>query len=178
MDSAPISLIAIRQADATAVAAIYQEHHAWLLGLLRRQLGSGQQTDAWDLMQDTFERLMRQSYLDRGVWNRGYLATIAKRLLIDRHRRRLLETAYLDALAMQPQPVAPSAEMLAQVAQQLLAVCAVLDRMPTRMRRVFLLARIEGQAYNAIAADLKVSVNVVQKDLIQAWQRLYRAFDD
>ncbi len=165
--------------DTTAVAVAYQEHHAWLLGLLRRQLGVGQQADAWDLVQDTFERLMRQSYLEKASsWNRSYLATVAKRLLIDRHRRRALETAYLEALAAQPEPVAPSAEMLAQVAQQLLAVCKVLDRMPARMRRVFLLARIEGHAFETIGGMLDVSVNVVQKDLIQAWQRLYHAFDD
>lgn len=120
---------------------------------------------------------MRQSYLDRGTWNRRYLATVAKRLLIDRHRRRLLENAYLEALAAEPERTAPSAEMLAQVTQQLSTVCALLDRMPTRMRRIFLLARIEGQAYGAIASELKVSVNVVQKDLIQAWLRLYHAFD-
>ncbi|WP_050814832.1 sigma-70 family RNA polymerase sigma factor [Achromobacter arsenitoxydans] len=164
--------------DTAAVAAAYQEHHRWLLGLLRRQLGGAQQADAWDLVQDTFERLMRQSYLEKASWNRGYLATIAKRLLIDRHRRRALETAYLEALAAQPEPVAPSAEMLAQFAQQLLAVCKVLDRMPARMRRVFLLARIDGHALAVIGEILGVSVNVVQKDLIQAWQRLYHAFDD
>jgi len=178
LDSASIPASSSASADPAAVASAYREHHAWLLGLLRRQLGGGQQADAWDLVQDTFERLMRQTYLDQPAWNRGYLATIAKRLLIDRHRRRALETAYLDALACQPEPVAPSAEMLAQVSQQLLAVCAVLDRMPARMRRVFLLARIDGQAYDVIAAELRVSVNVVQKDLIQAWQRFYHALDD
>jgi RNA polymerase sigma-70 factor (ECF subfamily) len=164
--------------DTAAVAAAYQEHHSWLLSLLRRQLGGGQQADAWDLVQDTFERLMRQSYMEKASWNRSYLATIAKRLLIDRHRRRALETAYLEALALQPEPVAPSAEMLAQFSQQLLAVCRVLDRMPARMRRVFLLARIDGHALAAIGEILGVSVNVVQKDLIQAWQRLYHAFDE
>lgn len=178
MDSASVSIPAHAPGDTAAVAAAYQEHHAWLLGLLRRQLGGGQQADAWDLVQDTFERLMRQSYLEKSTWNRSYLATIAKRLLIDRHRRRALETAYLSALASQPEPIAPSAEMLAQMAQQLLAVCKVLDRMPARMRRVFLLARLDGHPLATIGAMLNVSVNVVQKDLIQAWQRLYHAFDD
>lgn len=160
------------------MAAAYEQHHTWLLRMLRRQLGGAQQAEAWDLVQDTFERLMRQSYLEKNSWNRSYLATIAKRLLIDRHRRRALETAYLEALASQPEPLAPSAEMLAQLSQQLLAVCKVLDRMPARMRRAFLLARIDGHALAAIGEILDVSVNVVQKDLIQAWQRLYHVFDE
>lgn len=178
MDPASVSTPAHPTCDASAVAVAYKEHHAWLLGLLRRQLGGGQQADAWDLVQDTFERLLRQSYLETTSWNRSYLATVAKRLLIDRHRRRALESAYLQALAAQPEAMEPSAEMLAQVAQQLLAVCKVLDRMPARMRRVFLLARIDGHPFETIGGMLNVSVNVVQKDLIQAWQRLYHAFDE
>ncbi len=163
-------------ADRNRVAAMYRDHHAWLFSLLRRQMG-GQHADAWDLVQDTFERLLLQHYLEPKTWNRGYLATIARRLLIDRHRRRELEAAYLSALASQPEPVAPSAEMLAQVAQQLSTVCDVLDRMPARMRQVFLLARINGASYEAIASQLQITINVVQKDMIQAWQHFYHALD-
>ncbi|MGE8611705.1 MAG: RNA polymerase sigma factor [Achromobacter veterisilvae] len=155
---------------------MYREHHAWLFALVRRHAG-GHPADAWDLVQDTFERLLRQTYLEQRGWSRGYLATIARRLLIDRHRRRALEAAYLAALAQQPEPLSPSPEMLAQVSQQLLAVCAVLDRMPPRMRRVFLLARLQGLSYEAIADRLKLTVNVVQKDMVHAWQRLYHTLD-
>ncbi|MCF7766525.1 sigma-70 family RNA polymerase sigma factor [Achromobacter pulmonis] len=163
-------------ADPNLVASMYREHHAWLFAFMRRQTG-GHPADAWDLVQDTFERLLRQTYLESRGWNRGYLATIARRLLIDRHRRRELETAYLAALAQQPEPLSPSPEMLAQVSQQLLAVCAVLDRMPRRMREVFLLARLQGLSYEAIASRLHITVNVVQKDMVQGWQRLYHALD-
>lgn len=163
-------------ADRNVVASMYREHYAWLFAFMRRQTG-GHLADAWDLVQDTFERLLRQTYLEPCDWNRGYLATIARRLLIDRHRRRALEAAYLAALAQQPDPLSPSPEMLAQVSQQLLAVCAVLDRMPRRMREVFLLARIQGLSYEAIAGRLQTTVNVVQKDMVQGWQRLYHALD-
>lgn len=67
--------------------------------------------------------------------------------------------------------------MLAQVSQQLLAVCAALDRMPWRMREVFLLARLQGLPYEAIADRLQITVNMVQKDMVQGWQRLYHALD-
>lgn len=162
--------------DRNVVASMYREHHAWLFAFMRRQTG-GHPADAWDLVQDTFERLLRQTYLEPRGWNRGYLAAIARRLLIDRHRRRELEAAYLAALAQQPEPLSPSPEMLAQVSQQLLAVCAALDRMPRRMREVFLLARLQGLPYEAIADRLQITVNMVQKDMVQGWQRLYHALD-
>lgn len=162
--------------DRNVVASMYREHHAWLFAFMRRQTG-GHPADAWDLVQDTFERLLRQTYLEPRGWNRGYLAAIARRLLIDRHRRSELEAAYLAALAQQPEPLSPSPEMLAQVSQQLLAVCAALDRMPWRMREVFLLARLQGLPYEAIADRLQITVNMVQKDMVQGWQRLYHALD-
>lgn len=165
-------------ADPGAVKLAYVEHHTWLVGMIRRQLGTGAQADAWDVVHDTFERLLRQSCLAQGALSRSYLATIARRLLIDRRRRQMLEAAYLKALAAQPDAAAPSAETLAQLAQQLLAVCAALERMPARMRRVFLLARLDGHAYADVARSLGVSVNVVQKDMVQAWQRLYHALHD
>ena len=46
-----------------------------------------------------------------------------------------------------------------------------------RMRRVFLLARLQGLPYEAIADRLKLTVNVVQKDMVHAWQRLYHTLD-
>lgn len=155
---------------------MYREHHAWLFSLLRRHVG-GQQADAWDLVQDTFERLLRQTYIEQRDRSRGYLAKIARRLLIDRHRRCQIEAAYLEALAQQAEPLSPSPEMLAQATQQLLAVCGVLDRMPERMRQVFLLARMEGLAYETIARQLSITVNRVQKDMVQSWQRFYHALD-
>jgi len=167
---------ALAGAGPAAVASLYREHHGWLLNLLRRKL-HGHHADALDLVQDTFERLLRQPRWVRPERPRGYLTAIATRLLIDRHRRRELEQAYLQSLALQPETTAPAPETMLLVIEQLGHVCRILDRMPTRMNRVFLLARIDGLPYTDIARELKISVNVVQKDLIQAWQRLYLAFD-
>lgn len=176
MKSDPISADADApcEGDRTVVAIIYRQHHAWLFGLLRSRLGA-QHADAWDLVQDTFERVLKHPKWDGLNRPRGYLGAIAKRLLIDRHRRRAIEEAYLQALAQQPEALAPSAQAIAEAIEQLSRVCMALDRMPDRMRQVFVRGRIDGQAYDAIAKQLKVSVNVVQKDMIQAWQRMYHA---
>ncbi len=160
--------------DSTGIASLYRQHHAWLLKQLLRRLG-GQHAEAWDLVHDTFERVLRQPARNRQDQPRGYLGTIAKRLLIDRHRRRQIENAYLEALAGQPERMAPSPEAIVEIVEQLRGICDTLDRMPQRMRDVFLLARIEGLAYGDIAGRLGVSVNIVQKDMIQAWQRFYYA---
>ncbi|PWF21473.1 sigma-70 family RNA polymerase sigma factor [Corticimicrobacter populi] len=156
------------------VSALYRQHHGWLVQFLRRRL-SGDHQHALDLAHDTFERVMRTGIAKVPVEPRGYLATIAQRLTIDQFRRHTLEQAYLDSLACQPETLAPSPETTALMLEALAAVCTMLDAMPSRMRRIFMLAQIDGASYQDIAAQLEISVNIVQKDMLKAWQHCYAA---
>ena len=86
-------------ASSDAVHLLYRAHHGWLHGWLRAKLGNA--FDAADLAQDTFLRVLRHRHeLDALREPRAYLTTIAKRLLMNHHRRRSVEQAYLEALAI------------------------------------------------------------------------------
>jgi RNA polymerase sigma-70 factor (ECF subfamily) len=157
-----------------SLASIYREHHGWLVQMLRRRL-SGNIEHAADLAHDTFERVLRHapsSLLDEP---RGFLTTIAKRLLIDQARRKEIEQAYLDTLALRDDDMAPSPETMALVLETLNAVCKVLEQLPPRARRVFILAQIEGTPYRDIAYELRISVAAVQRDMVKAWEHCYTA---
>lgn len=160
-----------------AVQTLYQQHHGWLVQLLRRKMGADRD-HAMDLAHDTFERVMSTGVRRALEEPRGYLGTIAKRLAIDAFRRRALEQAYLEALVSQPAAVAPSPETCALVIEALMAVYRVMDAMPLRMRRIFIMAQAEGLPYADIATALDISVNVVQKDMIKAWKHCYEAVYD
>lgn len=157
-----------------SLASIYREHHGWLVQMLRRRL-SGNIEHAADLAHDTFERVLRHapgSLLDEP---RGFLTTIAKRLLIDQARRKAIEQAYLETLALRDDDMAPSPEMMALVLETLNAVCKVMEKLPPRARRVFILAQIEGTPYRDIAHELRISVAAVQRDMVKAWEHCYTA---
>lgn len=65
----------------------YADHHGWLNGWLRRQLGCSQR--AADLVQDTFVRVLSKDDDMAAIREpRAYLHTIAKGLLINHWRRR------------------------------------------------------------------------------------------
>ncbi|MGK9066451.1 sigma-70 family RNA polymerase sigma factor [Stutzerimonas chloritidismutans] len=146
---------------------LYVDHQGWLNGWLRRQLGCSQR--AADLAQDTFVRVLtKDGSLDAVREPRAYLHTIARGLLINHWRRRDIEQAYLDAMALQPEAVAPSAESQAQVIETLLRVDAMLQAMPPRVRQAFLLSQLYGLTYAAIAAELGVSDRMVKKYMAQA----------
>jgi len=145
----------------------YADHHGWLNGWLRRQLGCSQR--AADLAQDTFVRVLSKDDDMAAIREpRAYLHTIAKGLLINHWRRRQIEQAYLDALALQPEPVVPSPESQALIVETLLRIDAMLTQLPTRVRSAFLMSQLHGMTYAAIAAELGVSERMVKKYMAQA----------
>lgn len=159
-------------ASSDEFVSLYREHHGWLVQMLRRRL-SGNIDNAADLAHDTFERVMRSESRAALAEPRGFLTTIAKRLLIDQSRRRAIEQAYLETLALRSEATEPSPETHALVLEALNAVCQMLEQLPPRVRRVFVLAQVQGHPYLEIARQLDISVAAVQRDMVKAWQHCY-----
>jgi RNA polymerase sigma-70 factor (ECF subfamily) len=149
---------------------LYSDHHGWLNGWLNRRMGN--HGDAADLAQDTFVRLLLApgDNLQSIPAPRPYLATIAKRLMLNLYRRRTLEQAYLDALMHLPAEQTPTLERQALILEALHEVDAVLSRLPFKARKAFLLYQIEGCDQQTIAATLDVSVRTVQRYLSIAFE--------
>lgn len=151
------------------VHALYVDHHGWLQGWLRRKLGDA--FEAADLAQDTFVRLLAAPAVGAGLpvaegslrEPRAYLATIARRLLVNHLRRRSLEQAYLSALAVLPEAQTPSPEQQLIILQSLQEIDAMLDGMSPKVRAVFILSQVEGLTYAGIAEELKIGLRSVKR---------------
>jgi RNA polymerase sigma-70 factor (ECF subfamily) len=149
---------------------LYSDHHGWLQGWLNRRLSN--RCDAADLAQDTFMRLLVAAPQQQApiATPRAYLATIAKRLMINLYQRRSLEQAYLDALASIPEQQTPSLEHQALILEALHEVDAVLSNLPAKARQAFLMCQLEGHDQTVIAEHLGVSVRTVQRYLALAFE--------
>lgn len=158
------------------VETLYSDHHGWLYSWLRRRLGCSH--NAADLAHDTYMRLMVSGRKPAPEQARPYLMQIAKGLVIDRHRRELLEQAYLDALACQPQATAPSPEERSLAIEALMRIDTMLGRLAPIVRETFLLSQFDGLTYSAIAQQLGVSVASVRKYMLKAMQACMDALDD
>ncbi len=146
-----------------ATLALYVDHHGWLTEWLRQRLGCGQQ--AADLAQDTFVQLLAGKPPSGIHEPRAYLATIARRLMFNSWRRRNLERAWLDALAAQPDAVAPSEEERALVLEALALIDRALSRLSRRARQVFLLNQLHELTYAEIAERLGIATITVRRDM-------------
>lgn len=157
------------------VAELYTDHHSWLSSWLDRRLGN--KAEAADLAHDTFERVLiaqRKPSIVRASDADGdgaaplreprpYLATVAKHILINYLRRLSLERAFVDALAMLPEPQSPSPEEGALMLEALQEVDAMLARLPSKVRVAFVMSQVEGWSYAEIAEQLRASERSVKR---------------
>ena len=155
------------------VEVLYNDHHHWLTGWLRRKLGCPE--NAADLAQDTFIRVLSAREAPTLIEPRAFLTTVAKRVLFNFYRRQDLERAYLEALAQMPEHVAPSEEDRAIILQTLLELDQLLDGLPKQVKRAFLLAQLDGLTYAQIGAHLGISIATVKRHLTKAAMRCYLA---
>lgn len=151
------------------IEALYSSHHGWLHRWLQGKLGCAYH--AADVAQDTFVRIISSRDALLGIEQpRAYLTTIAKRLLIDRSRRQLIEQAYLAEIALiaDTLPGYPSPEDIAMAVQALAQIAEALEGAPARVRKAFLRHYLDDQTQAAIAVEMGVSKRMVQKYLVQA----------
>ena len=149
-----------------AVHSLYQEHHNWLCGWLKKRLGCAD--NAADLAQDTFIRVLTLRKAAELREPRAYLSSIARSLMIDMFRRRALEQAYLETLAAIPEPLDISPETRALILETLMEIDRLLDGLGSRTREIFLLSQLDGLTYVEIGRRLGVSVNTVKKHAVRA----------
>jgi RNA polymerase sigma-70 factor (ECF subfamily) len=150
---------------ADSMAALYSNHHGWLLGWLRKRLGSP--ADAADLAHDTFLRVLAHT-LPEIREPRAFLSTVAHGILANFYRRRDIEQAFLRALAALPQEQAPSPETRAIVLETLVEIDRRMGSLPAAVRQAFFMAQIDGMKQVDIAARLGVSVPTVQRYVARA----------
>lgn len=146
---------------------LYREHHGWLQSWLRFKLGNA--FDAADLAHDTFVRLMASSRTaGLGDEPRALLMHIAKGLVVDHWRRRAVERAYLDAVALLPESEVPSPEARLIIIEALLRIQAMLATLPARTQQIFLLAQLDGLTLQEISARAGAPVITVRRHIHRA----------
>jgi len=149
---------------------LYVGHHAWLLSRLQARLRNT--AEAQDVASETFLRVVTAGQPTTVDEPRAFLTTIAKRLLFTLWRRRELERAYVEALALRPDELAPSPEERAVLLETLDYIAESLDGLPLKARQTFLLSQIDGLTYHAIAEQLALSHSTVRRHMAEAFRRI------
>lgn len=174
----PSKASAANNPQQTSLELLYSDHHGWLFGWLRKRLGCSH--NAADVAHDTFTRILasRESLGLREP--RAFLATVARRLLIDRARRQRIEQAYLDELLLMSSDLDgfPSSEQVAIAVEALEQIARALDGLPAGPRGALLLRHLDDYSHQQIADHFQVSTKTVQNWLVKAMVHCHGALAD
>lgn len=156
--------------------------HAYpdLLRIATRSTGSRE--EARELVHDTWVRLAEHAhgggtFSDAGDGEAGprdvtaYLAVMAQHMAVDAQRRRQRRQQHADGAALQEQMApshTPDVADTVMYRQALAVLESTLAGLPERARSAFVAHRVHGEKQPEIAAHLGVSLNTVERDLIQA----------
>ncbi len=169
------AVITDQHKDITAnqyLLAWYKAHHSWLFSWLNKRLSCHAQ--AADLTQDTFERLLKKPVKQEVIEPRAYLTRIAQGLMIDGLRRTKLEQRYREQIQQLPQEYQGDPEQQLTLLQTLMQIDLMLDGLKPKVRQVFLMSRLDGLTYIAIAEQMAMSLSSVEKYMAQAMLHCYR----
>jgi len=164
--------------DTTAFAALFRflAPRIYALGLHQTR----QAVVAEDLVQQTLLQLHRaRRQFTRGARVVPWSLAIARRVLIDGHRRRRLEASFLAERPYHPAKAStPDAEEMVSAKQTARRLEARFRRLPECQRAAFALVKQQGLSHAEAAEALGVTVNAVRVRLHRAYAALRRALRD
>ena len=176
-------MLAYANGDAAAFDELYARHEGALFRFVRRLLGSGLASQADEVFQDTWLRIIaaRASFLPQGASWRTWAFTIAHNLAMDRLRTSGREVSVempddendtMGWLAAKLDAGHPSTEDIAfwRAAGKQMLHC--LDELPQAQRAAFLLHHEDGASVEDLAAHLGVQFETAKSRLRYALQKL------
>jgi RNA polymerase sigma factor (sigma-70 family) len=134
---------------------------------------------AYDVLHDALIRFALCGKRDEIAQPHAYMRTVVRNVLNDSYRElaRFVPLISHDEEREEGAPVgdtmpmqfmAPSPEQIADLQQRLQALQQIIDCLPKRCREVFWLFRIDGFTQPQIAAQLGISLNMVERHIMRA----------
>lgn len=136
--------------------------------------------DANDLAQEAFLRMHKFQQSNKLDNARAFLFRTANNLAVDQLRRARVHDRYMCTEMIQEQSdveedkYAPSAERTVSAEQELEKIYEIIDEMPLKVKRAFLLHRGKDLSYSEISREMNVSTSMVEKYIIEALKILRR----
>ncbi|WP_426688647.1 RNA polymerase sigma factor [Rhodanobacter ginsengiterrae] len=153
-------------AHAERVAALYREHHHALLALLQCRLGS--RTDAQEIAQEVYVKLLTMSDLGHVESPRAFLFRMAINQSVDYLRKRKVRASMTPAPASEDLHAMPLPEQHLWAGQQWKKVQTALRELPAKSSQAFVMHVLEGRGFAAIAEDMKLSERMVRYHVSRA----------
>ena len=160
------SEVADQAARAQLIERLFQEHNDSLLRFLAARMGSHQ--EAKEVAQEAYVRLLSLDSPGAVSYLRAFLFKTASNIAIDRLRTRRSGERFAAFDFFGAGAATVSAERQVSGMQDMVLLQRLLDELPLKCRRAFMLNRFHGFDITAIAADLHTTERSVRRYIVQA----------
>ncbi len=151
----------------------YQRYRDELYRYLRRMV-NGRSQEAKDITQMAFTRLAALTDPQTLRNPRAFLYTTARNIVIDRARRRQVKAKHMEEVPLESwhEPghgISP--EHIALDRERLAVLKTVIENLPAKPRRIFVLNRVYGLSYREIAEEMGLKEENVKKHVFRALKK-------
>lgn len=163
----PLPCVEDPQQRAELVTRLFREHNEALVRFLALRLRS--QQEAKEVAQEAYVRLLKLDQPGAVGFLRAFLFKTAANLAVDRIRHEQMarrvarDSTFLEELSTQPTP-----EKLATDAQELKLAERLIDELPPKCRRAFLLHKVYGLDFADIAKQMGLGERMVRTYVCRA----------
>ncbi len=151
---------------AERISRLFSEHNESLVKFLSTRLHSVQ--EAKEVAQEAYVRLLSLEDAGAVSFLRAFLFKTAANLAVDRIRSRGRQRQALDAGLCDDSREAPTPDREAAIAQEMAIVRRLIDELPPKCRRAFLLHRVHGAEFSEIAQEMGLSERMVRHYVLRA----------
>jgi RNA polymerase sigma factor (sigma-70 family) len=171
MDAGPTLLERIAAGDPLAVEGCLKKYRGLVWSLARRYTGN--HADVEDAVQEVFIELWQHAgRFDAAIASEStFVSTVARRRLIDRHRRRVRRPEAVPLIA-EPATAAPSQTDRAAMLEQGQQVRGLLERLRPQQRQVLELSFDRGMSQQEIAQATSLPLGTVKTHARRGLMRL------
>jgi RNA polymerase sigma factor (sigma-70 family) len=162
----------------TLLDALYRKYNSALRKfLVRRHV---RRDDVADIVQETYCRVLKSGDVEAIEHPKAFLFQVANNVVRNaaKHRRSGVEDDAVDTESVEADDERPSPYRRLKAEQELAIVRAALEELAPKCREVFVLNRFENLSYSEIAAELDLSVSMIEKYVSQALSHLRKKVAD
>ncbi|MEJ2884282.1 RNA polymerase sigma factor [Pedobacter sp. GR22-6] len=161
----------MREGDRLAYTELYHRYWPLLYRHARKMLQD--QDDALDVVQDVFTSLwLKSAELEISMALSSYLYSAVRNAVLNFIKRSKLKNTYLDSLADFLEKGEFVTDEQVRYNEFAATIEAEINKLPPKMREIFILSRNLGLSYSQIAAQLNISDETVRKQMYRALKQL------
>jgi len=139
----------------------------------------GREQDIDDVVQEAYCRLAALKSTTHIESGRAYLFQTARNIVLQqvRHSRIIRIESLMDADGLSIADGAPSPEQIVSGVRELERVHALIEKLPAKCRRVFVLRRVHGVSQREIARMFGISESTVEMQAVKGLKQIMKALE-